>query len=170
MRTTSASLLRLSRRIAALSLGLGLGLGLGACSDDGGTGSPAGGDGGVDAGGQQDSGGGDGGGGGDSGAPEPVNGCTTFEDRTAEGANRTLTWDFSITTSPDRCIRIKAGQTVTWEGSLEAHPLLPSGGDSPSPVSGVDTTTGEVTFPSAGTFGYVCDVHPAMLGAVEVVD
>jgi plastocyanin len=166
MRTTSTSPLRLSRRIAALPLVLGLGLG--ACSDDNGTGAPTGSDGGVDAGGGQDSGGGDGG--GDSGAAEAVNGCTTFEDRTAEGANRTLTWDFSITTSPDRCIRVKAGQTVTWEGSLEAHPLLPSGGDSPSPVSGVDTTTGEVTFPSAGTFGYVCDVHPAMLGAVEVVD
>jgi plastocyanin len=139
-----------------------------ACSDDGGTtpgtssGSPGdagadtgGGDAGADTGGSED---------------EAVNNCRSFEDRTDEGASRTLTWDFSISTSPERCIRVRAGQTVTWNGNLDVHPVVVSGGDTPNPIEGLDTASGEVTFPSAGTFGYACSVHPAMIGAIDVVE
>jgi hypothetical protein len=99
-----------------------------------------------------------------------LNDCNTFVDRTAAGAVRTLTWDFPIATSPDRCIMIKKGQDVTFSGDFAEHPLNPQGGDSPNPFANVDTMTGKVPFAAAGLFGFQCGNHPSMTGAVKVVE
>jgi plastocyanin len=112
-------------------------------------------------------------GGDDTSNPTPdagsssLNGCTdsSYVDNTAGGA--TITWDFTV--SP-KCVKIKAGQTVTWNGDFALHPINPFGGDQGSPVP--SQTTGKSasgTFAKAGTFGFHCTNHPSMLGAVKVV-
>jgi len=107
------------------------------------------------------------------GAPEPENDCTTFTDRTADTASRTLEWDLNIVTAPERCMRIKAGQTVTFGNGADAgadfdmHPLViykPKGGAAPM----ADTVTGQATFPTAALFGFACGVHPQMRGVILV--
>ena len=107
-------------------------------------------------------------------AKAPENDCTTFVDRTADGASRSIQWDLGITGIPERCIKIKAGQVVTWvDGTTAAdfstHPLIiyvppPATGTAPT----VDETTGKATFPTAGTFGFACGIHPIMRGVVVV--
>ena len=77
---------------------------------------------------------------------------------------------------PERCMKIKVGQTVTWSDGASgpadfvSHPLGANGGDTPNPVPNVDKATGNVTFTKAGTFGYLCTNHPAMIGAIQVVE
>lgn len=102
----------------------------------------------------------------DSGS-SALNGCTdaSYVDQTASGA--TITWDFTVN---PKCVKIKVGQTVTWNGNFATHPINPFGGDQgsavPSPGSG---TSAKGTFTSAGTFGFHCVNHPSMQGAVKVV-
>src|SRR5436189_132519 len=49
------------------------------------------------------------------------NGCSSYVDATASGANRTITFSGSGY-SPD-CIRISSSQSVTFSGSFFSHPL-----------------------------------------------
>lgn len=103
--------------------------------------------------------------GGDPGGPMLVNGCSSFVDRTAAGASRTLPWDEDLIYVPERCMEIRVGQSVTFSGELANHPMLPSGGDMPSPIGGA-----VATFTNPGTFGYRCIPHPSeMNGAIRVV-
>ena len=105
-------------------------------------------------------------------APAPENDCTVFADHTADAAMRSIQWDIFVKGVPERCIKIKAGQVVTWiDGAgvadFNAHPLviyLPGGGAAPA----VDEATGKATFAKAGLFGFACGVHPTMKGAVLV--
>lgn len=132
-----------------------------ACSS--GSGSGTGGDGGATI---EVDGGGDGGGGGGG---VTINECKTFLDETGPTGARKIDWNLSVATSPTRCMTIKKGQTIAFEGDLKAHPLLASGGDTPTPFASV-ADTGKVTFPAAGTFGFVCGVHPSMTGAIKVIE
>lgn len=104
-----------------------------------------------------------------AGAQSVVQECPPdgYVDRTATSADREITWGFSIQSDPERCMRVRVGQSVTFIGSFGAHPLDPEGGDLPSPIAA--HTDGRVTFTTAGTFGYVCGFHPQMKGAVHVV-
>jgi plastocyanin len=109
-------------------------------------------------------------------AKPPENDCTVFADRTADAASRSIQWDLGITGIPERCIKIKAGQVVTWvNGAAVAdfgsHPLLiyvppaiVDGGTAPA----VDEATGKATFPTKGLFGFACGIHPSMRGVVVV--
>jgi plastocyanin len=109
---------------------------------------------------------------GDSGsdASAPVNGCTTYEDDTAAGATVTGPSGSAPAQYSPACVHIKAGQSVTWNVDLTAHPLEAFGGDTPSPIQTTNSgTTVSFTFPNAGTFGFHCQVHPSVMqGAVEV--
>jgi len=120
--------------------------------------------------------GGDGGGPSDGGAgvdaadaapAGPVNGCKTFDDRTGASAARTIAWMFPLAAA-DRCIAIKAGQSVTWSGDFTMYRVAASGGDSPNPIAGFDPMTPTVTFPKAGTFGFESPDAPALVGAIKV--
>jgi plastocyanin len=109
-------------------------------------------------------------------APKEVNGCTSYVDRTATGADRDIVWDFSIDEEEERCMKVKVGQKVIFvnpnmtPGNFSFHPLGAQGGDTPSPFPGaLNTSTGEVTFANVGTFGYFCTAHPSMNGAIYVV-
>lgn len=101
--------------------------------------------------------------GGDSASA--VNGCTTFADGTGDSSTRIITWDLGVGSLPARCLEIKVGQAVVWNGDLATHPLAASGGDTPNPIMDADT----ITFPSAGTYGFVCTRHASMNGAIRVV-
>lgn len=116
----------------------------------------------------------------DSGADTggSLNGCTTFVDRTAEDASRTVKWDLDVGQAPERCMRVKVGQSLklSQDGSftpadLGTHPVKALGGDEPSPFTdpGVDAA-GNVLFEKAGTYGFGCGVHgPLMTGVILVV-
>ena len=97
----------------------------------------------------------------------PVNGCKTFDDRTGASASRTIAWMFPLAAA-DRCIAIKAGQSVTWSGDFTMYRVGASGGDSPNPIAGFDPMTPTVTFPKAGTFGFESPDAPALVGAIKV--
>ena len=99
-----------------------------------------------------------------------VQGCDSpmFLDRTALGADRTLSWGLSIGTDPERCMTVRVGQTVVWSGgNFGTHPLEGQEGTTPNPIS--NHVEGSVTFTSPGTFGFVCAVHPSMRGAIKVL-
>lgn len=106
--------------------------------------------------------------------PTALNGCTQggSVDLTAAGAARTITSP-NIGYTPS-CIRIKAGQSVTWNTSFAIHPLSSgSPGSGPDPGSPItETTTGAsatFAFPDAGRFGFWCEEHgTAMMGAIYV--
>ena len=105
--------------------------------------------------------------------PTAVNGCTAYTDLTAQTAT-TIT--FPMGASPAQystpCIKVKVGTAVTFSGSFSSHPLVPSGGDSPNPITAGSSGSSATFKPTtAGTFGYHCSFHPTvMLGAIEVVN
>ncbi len=108
-----------------------------------------------------------------------LNGCTAAGaiDRTAAGASRTVTFPGFAYTPP--CIKIRAGQTVTWSGNFGFHPLRAGAivNNSPTgqPGNPIPTTsagmTASATFAAAGDFGYYCASHfgGGMVGAIYVV-
>jgi plastocyanin len=94
---------------------------------------------------------------------------TAYLDRTATGADRQLAWDFSISSDPERCMKVRVGQTVVWNVTpdFDVHPLGGAGGDSPNPIT--FHNNGVVTFTAVGTFGFQCLNHASMKGAIQVV-
>jgi len=96
-----------------------------------------------------------------------VNDCQTSQFTDRRAGVRTITWDFGVTSAPERCMQVQVGQTVVWNGDLSSHPLAGSGGDSPNPISAHQN--GSVTFTAPGTFGFVCLAHSSMKGAIQVL-
>ena len=106
----------------------------------------------------------------------PINGCSTFTDRSNAADTRSITWDLSVASTPNHCMLVKVGQSVTWLGNFTSHPLGPLGGATPNPITGSGATTNDagqssatIAFPSAGDYGYVCGIHASMTGAIRVV-
>jgi plastocyanin len=106
--------------------------------------------------------------GADAGA-DAVQGCadTMYIDRSAPGAERNITWDPGIASAPERCMQVRVGQQVRWNGSFAAHPLDAEDGDTPNPIA--THVEGLVVFSTPGTFGYHCGFHAQMKGAVRVL-
>jgi plastocyanin len=66
-------------------------------------------------------------------------------------------------------LKIKAGQTVTWTNDDSVgHDVTADDFKSGDPGAIDSGGTFEHTFKKAGTFDYVCSVHPGMEGKVEV--
>jgi plastocyanin len=82
------------------------------------------------------------------------------------GATRTLSWDGGIAEAPERCLRVSVGQSVTWAGDFEAHPLEISPFASGSSNDAGDGYT--VTFTQPGAWGFVCTTHTEMNGGIWV--
>jgi plastocyanin len=112
----------------------------------------------------------------------PVNGCGESEfaanDHTADADPRTIQGPGGATPLQyvPSCMRIKAGQTVTFLGDIGHHPVDTAevSGGMPYPIntSTMPTTppTFTVTIPQPGVVRFNCDVHPAtMKGAIEIV-
>jgi plastocyanin len=106
-----------------------------------------------------------------------VHGCTldVAVDRSAPGDDRTVT--FAPYQYTPKCIRIAAGETVTFSGAFAEHPLV--GGEImgfdavPDPSSPITPTssgsTKDVLFESGGTYPFYCDFHGVTQGMVGAV-
>ncbi len=111
-----------------------------------------------------------------------LNGCTDalFVDRTATGADRTVTFGTGAAAFAyaPKCITVAAGQSVTFMGDFSVHPIAPGtspaapdAGTAGNPIPRAATgSMTQVTFPTAGTYPYYCVFHYAggMAGAVRV--
>jgi plastocyanin len=65
-------------------------------------------------------------------------------------------------------LTVKAGTTVTWTNKDEdPHTVVDNGGAFRSQALGSGGTY-SFTFPTAGSFDYICSVHPFMHGSVVV--
>ena len=65
-------------------------------------------------------------------------------------------------------LTVRAGSTVTWTNhDEEPHTVAASDGSFHSPGMGTGGTFSH-TFATAGTFDYVCSIHPMMHGTVVV--
>jgi plastocyanin len=99
-----------------------------------------------------------------------VNGCDPSTTTVSSG-NVTIT--FPMAAAPMQyspaCVKVHMGSTVTWNGSFTNHPLTPDGTGNPIPSTSAGTTPVTVTFPTAGSYGFHCQFHASMLGAVFVV-
>ncbi|MDB4990836.1 MAG: hypothetical protein JWN04_6014 [Myxococcaceae bacterium] len=107
---------------------------------------------------------------GDSGnaAIPTINGCAAADYLDKSGPNDSRIIEIAsmgLTYTP-RCIIVAKGQTVTWTGSLNAHPLAagnaahPDAGTLPSPI--VEKSSGNsvaYAFPNAGVYPYYCTNH-----------
>src|SRR5262245_36582270 len=60
---------------------------------------------------------------------------SAYLERTAEAADRVLDWDYAFAGDPERCLRVRVGQSVRWMGSFGDHPLDPDEGDVPNPIA-----------------------------------
>ena len=107
--------------------------------------------------------------GADTSAPAALNGCAAadYVDRSAASADRTITWGFNQT---PKCMKIAAGQRVTFNGDFTQHPLIEKGGDTPNPFASPKGTGGTrtVDFGPVGTYGYECAIHASITGAILV--
>jgi plastocyanin len=114
--------------------------------------------------------------------PEVFNGCgpEDFEDRGAAGDERVVKIAAEGLSFTPRCLELAAGQTVSFEGRLSAHPLAPGSPNDPdagSPNNPIAITSSGAsvtfTFEERGTYPYFCQLHAfgdgqGMAGAVRV--
>lgn len=114
--------------------------------------------------------------------PLPLNGCKadSFVDLSAEADERVVQIGVDGLLYTPRCILIAVGQTVTFDGSLSAHPLAPGNADDPgagspnNPITFLSSgSSAEFTFDEPGTFPYFCELHgfsngKGMSGAIYV--
>lgn len=74
--------------------------------------------------------------------------------------------DFAYEPSP---LQTSVGQAVTWTNQDSAAHTVTSDGDGPLMSGDLEEgATYEVTFDEAGTYEYLCTIHPTMRGVVEV--
>jgi amicyanin len=95
----------------------------------------------------------------------PDTGTPTSAPSTPVGGPTVNIDDFSFAPTT---LTIPAGSTVTWTNKDgEPHTVVANDGSFHSPA--MDTNgTFSFTFPTAGTFDYVCSIHPFMHGTVVV--
>ncbi|MDB4975594.1 MAG: Halocyanin [Myxococcaceae bacterium] len=118
----------------------------------------------------------------DAAAIPTLNGCSAADylDKSGSADSRTVQIASMGLSYTPKCITIARGQSVTWTGSLTAHPLAPGNAehtDAGSPGSPIlPTATGSsvsFTFPNAGTYPYYCEIHgfgngDGMSGSIHV--
>jgi plastocyanin len=99
-------------------------------------------------------------------------GCTTFTDRTAPDADRTVY--FQNYSYDPQCLMIRSGQTVTFAGDFIVHPLTPACGPELVLYYRDTGATASFNLTVTGVYGYYCLDHgnpegAAMSGAIMVV-
>ena len=88
-------------------------------------------------------------------------------------ASHTLAWSPAIASDPKRCLKVKAGTTVTWttQTGFSVYPIVPGAmGPTSSPITA--TASGEsveAKFDVPGFFPYACSKRPDMTGTIWVV-
>jgi plastocyanin len=110
--------------------------------------------------------------------PVTLNGCgqNSYVDRGGAGDERRITFPMDVAPAQFSipCMRVHVGQSIVFAGNFAAHPLEPSGGDSPNRFAflapGANDSEKIVSFDVPGHFGFDCSFHPSMMfGAVEVI-
>ena len=118
--------------------------------------------------GGDDDDGGNGGGGDAAETEQPAGDGAEAEDGGGGGGGGTEVSMESIKFVPDS-VTIAPGDTVTWvNNDTVDHDVTGDGFKSGDAGGMANGDTFEHTFPDAGTFDYVCTVHPGMEGTVEV--
>ncbi len=132
---------------------------------------------GTDGGGGTDSGGGI-----DSGAAGTCKlsyaGCVAQTMVDVGATDTTVKFGVNGLTYEPKCLRIKAGQTVTFEGSFPGHNLKPATCNPPGGANGADDTipvvktgtTATVKFTKPGVYAYYCDFHGDPAGSDSLMD
>jgi len=65
-------------------------------------------------------------------------------------------------------VTVNVGDTVTWTNG-DAAPHTATAGDGSFDTGTISQgQSGSATFDTAGTFAYICEIHPTMTGTVEV--
>jgi plastocyanin len=116
------------------------------------------------------------------GGAASLNGCdeADYADRTDAAMDRRIGFGSALNSpafgySP-ACITISVGQSVTFVGNFASHPLVPGtvsggGASANNPIQAQRSGSADymVSFPTAGSYPYFCDVHkPGMAGVVRV--
>jgi plastocyanin len=98
--------------------------------------------------------------------PMPADSGSAAAPEAPQGANAVNISNFAFAPAT---LTVPAGTTVTWTNKdEEPHTVVSSDGSTfHSPGMGTDATY-SFTFPDAGTFDYVCSIHPMMHGTVVV--
>lgn len=104
-------------------------------------------------------------------AEPPLHSCEFYDDRRAASARRVIFWNYDVQKDAAHCMTIAVGQSVTWSGNFSWHPLAGRGGDAGNPIAEQLTGSADYTvrFEQAGLYGYVCESHVEMRGAVRVL-
>lgn len=86
--------------------------------------------------------------------------CAAWTDATDPGASRTITAVFSggFQYAP-RCLKIRAGQSVTFSMSLASHPLVADCQDHASITNTASGSSAVFSFPYPGYYGFHCAIH-----------
>lgn len=97
-----------------------------------------------------------------------LNGCaeSAYVDQSAEDGARIVQIASAGLVFTPRCLLIAAGQSVTFEGSLAAHPIAPGNANDDtagSPDNPIQPTSSgrsvSFAFPEPGTYPYFCELH-----------
>jgi amicyanin len=97
--------------------------------------------------------------------PSPTDGAAPTIAATPVAANAVNIDNFAFVPAT---VTVKVGSTVTWTNKDEdPHTVVADGGAFRSEALGSGGTY-SFTFPTAGTFDYVCSIHPFMRGNVVV--
>jgi plastocyanin len=116
-------------------------------------------------------------------APPSVNGCdwSTATDLTGQSAVGIAFGGALGTVYSPRCIRVKAGTQVTFNGAFTFHPLLAgevtggvtvpaASGTTPLPTTAVSGgTTATFAMTPAGAYGYFCTMHALLYGMTGAI-
>jgi plastocyanin len=65
-------------------------------------------------------------------------------------------------------LNVRAGATVTWTFQSIPHTVTFTSSGSPASISEFRDGSDSRVFPTSGTYNYMCDVHPGMIGVVHV--
>ncbi|MGC4119660.1 MAG: hypothetical protein QM765_34835 [Myxococcales bacterium] len=89
-------------------------------------------------------------------------GCTTYQDATAGGPQ---TISFAPVAYSPKCLKVAAGQTVTFSGSFSFHPLSQACGPADVITDTSSGTSKSFVFAEPGTYGYYCTAHGSAAGS-----
>jgi len=65
-------------------------------------------------------------------------------------------------------VHIQAGGTVTWTISGLPHSVDFTSAGAPAPIPIIEESSASRTFPTSGSYPYLCGIHPTMVGVVHV--
>ncbi len=104
-------------------------------------------------------------------------GCQSFMDATADNASRAIAFGGALGNEyAPKCLQVRRGQSVSFGGSFQVHPLQQACGVGSSLEGTVsEGMSKEVTLNEVGDFGYFCTVHgtaagTGMAGLIRVVE